>query len=129
MTSDWCAFITSACPLLIERVSWDEYALVLGGPDWSFTCTSPWRVVAGETMIAGWEEKGATATVGELVNLRVVRCESLVRLDAGDLRLVLSDGRALEVFVTATIDPWVFRLPEPPIIVPAPGAPGWFRVG
>jgi hypothetical protein len=40
--------------------------------------------------------------------------------------LVLSDGRALEVFTFRTIDPWVFRLATPPILVPFPTSPGWY---
>jgi hypothetical protein len=129
MTNDWCSIITSACPLPIGRVLWDEHALVLGGPGWSFACTAPWRVVAGETMIAGCEDRIAAGTVAELEGLRVVRCESLVRLASGDLRLVLSDGRALEVFVANHVDPWVFSLPGGPIFVPSPGDPGWFGAG
>lgn len=126
MTNDRGSTITSACPLPIDRVHWDEHALVLGGPEWSFACAAPWRVVDGETMIAGCEDRIAAATVAELEGLRVARCESLVRLASGDLRLVLSDGRALEVFVANQVDPWVFSLPTGLTFVPSPGDPGWF---
>lgn len=74
----------------------------------------------------GWEDKTIGAAVAELENLRVVRCESLIRPASGDLRLVLSDGRTLEVFTFGTIDPWVFTLPAPPILVSSPTAPGWY---
>jgi hypothetical protein len=129
MTNDWCSDINSACPLTIERVLWDGHSLVLSGPEWSFACTSPFRVIEGERMIAGWEDKRIGAAVAELESLRVVQCESLIRPASGDLRLVLSDGRALEVFTTSTIDPWVFRVPTPPIIIPSPTSPGWYGAG
>jgi hypothetical protein len=129
MTNAWCLAITSACPLVISRVLWDGNVLVLGGPDWSFTCTSGWRVAEGERMIAGWEDKSVDGVVAELENLPILRCESLVLPSSCDLRLVLPDGRALEVFATSILEPWVFRLPAGPIIVPSPGHPGWYGAG
>lgn len=127
MNEDWCSMVNSACPLPIRHVSWDDLALVLSGPEWAFTCTSPWRVVSGERLVAGWEDARAAATVAELESLQVVGCQVLTRLSAGDVRLVLSDGQALEVFVANSVDPWVLRLPDRPTIVPSPTDPGWFR--
>jgi len=92
---DWRLMIDSACPLPSRHALWDDLSLVLSGPEWGFTCTSPWRVVSDERMIAGWEDAGAAATIAGLDTLQVVGCETLVRLSSGDLRLVLANGHAL----------------------------------
>jgi|GEM_PF-2110955 len=120
MTDDWSSAVNAACPLAITGVLWEEHSLVLSGPEWSFGCTSPFRVVEGERMVSGWEDRGIGTAVAELEKLRVVRCESLIRPASGDLRLVLSDGRALEVFTFGTIDPWVFHPADAPDPRPLP---------
>ena len=127
MNDDWCLVVNASCPLPIESVFWDDPVLVLSGSNWSFTCTSSWRIVSGDRMVAGCEEVGAAEEALRAISgLQVLRCVSLVRPSSGDLRLVLSGEMAVEVFVATPVDPWVFRLPDGPTLVPSPGDPAWF---
>jgi hypothetical protein len=122
---DWPTFVTSQCPLKVRWAAWEDPTLVLRGDDWSFGCTSSWRLRLADTLVAGAEDSHASDAVDALKHLSVVRCES-DNAGVGDIRLVLSDGHVIEAFVATQLEPWVLRLPVPPIVVPAPSAPNWF---
>jgi hypothetical protein len=126
MTADWVSTINSHLPLRIKWLSWEDPTLVLRGADWNFTCTSAWRIVESERMIGGCEDDAASSVIERLRGGIIVKCESLTESLLGDLRLVVSDGVVLEVFVASTTDPWAFRLPEGPTVIPSPSAPNWF---
>jgi hypothetical protein len=126
MTNDWAALITAHCPLHVDWIAWEAPTLVFRGKNWSFSCTSTWRLVNVEHMIVGCED-GASEQMTELISRgRIIRCEALTSLIVGDVRLVFANGLALEVFVASAVDPWVFRLPDGPAIIPSPTDPQWY---
>ena len=122
---DWPAFVTSQCPLQVRWAAWESPTLVVRGDDWSFGCTSTWRLRLEGKLVAGAEDSHAADALDALKDLAVVRCESDNPV-LGDLRLIFSDGHLLEVFVATWAEPWVLRLPTPPTLVPAPSDPTWF---
>lgn len=126
MTGDWVSTINAQCPLRINWLSWEDPVLLLRGADWHFSSTSVWRLVDGERMLAGCEDDSASTKVEALRGTSIIRCETATRDLYGDLRLVSSNGLALEVFVASSVDPWAFRLPHGPTIIPSPGEPNWF---
>ena len=121
----WPEFVTAQCPLAIEAADWSDPVLVISGPQWSLSCTSAWRLVVAERLVAGGEDPSAVRQVEALAGRTVVRCEALTSPALGDLRLRLDDGRALEVFVATAVDPWVLQLPRGAILVPSPADPNW----
>jgi hypothetical protein len=121
---NWVSSLAAACPLRIERTSWEDPILVLGGADWNFACTSTWRIANGERMLVGCEDPEAAHEVASLSGRVIDLCINPSWLGSGDLRLVLDDGRMIEIFVASAIDPWAFRIPGL-TIVPSPTAPEW----
>lgn len=125
MTYDWISEINACCPLRITSASWQDPVLALAGHEWWFSCLSSWRIVDTDRMVVGCDDDDAGHAIDRLSNASVVRCESFSHPVLGDLRIIVTGGLALEVFVSSPTDPWVFHLPVPPTIVPAPGDPSW----
>lgn len=126
MTYGWIDLVNAQCPLRIDWATWEDPTLVLRGPRWSFACTSMWRVMATDHMIVGCEAGSAESVVAGLENRTIEHCSTPTGVLCGDLRLELDDGRRIEVFVASVLDPWVFRLPAGPTLVPSPTTSTWF---
>ena len=118
--------INRHCPLLINWAAWEDPTLVVRGDTWSFTTLSPWRLISEHRLVAGCEDANAGDVVHALRSQRIERAEPLTDGGLPDLRLILSGGQALEVFVAGHYEPWVFRVPEL-TIVPSPSDPDWFE--
>lgn len=125
MTTDWVLAANACFPLRVEWTAWEDPTLVLKGSGWSFASTSAWRLRDPDKLIAGCEDEGAGSALEALARSDIVKLEAFTTPTLGDVRLVFSNGRMLEVFVAGTIDPWVFRLPNALTIVPSPTDPEW----
>ena len=125
MSFDWVTFINAYCPLEVDWIAWEAPTLIIRGKGWSFTCTSTWRLVDAERMIIGCEDDTSAEMLDFASRSQIIRCEAMTSLVLGDLRIVFENGTALEVFVASAIDPWVFRLPDGPSIIPSPTDPRW----
>ena len=120
MSGTWVGFVNSQLPLPIERAEWEDPVLLVGGSNWSLQTTSTWRIVGRRSLVAGSEEEDSRGRVPELVDRPVIRCSRLTDSPCADLRLELTGGWLLEVFVATCQDAWVLRLPSPPTLVPGP---------
>lgn len=125
----WPEFISGQCPLRVSSASWNDPVLLVGGDDWSFQCTSPWRLTKGERLVGSFDELESDDRVARLVGRAVVRCRRLTNSFCADLELLFDDELALQVFVTSRLESWVLRLPEPPTLVPGPGLPDTIEPG
>lgn len=118
--------IAGRLPWRIDRADWIEPTLVLGGSDFTFSLTCPWRVVGVEDLVMSWLLDDIEDRVSDLVGHDIM----LVDLAAdphGDPRLGLSGGLVLEVFSDTDLDPWVLDSGQDIVIVgesdPATGMP------
>ena len=125
MSRSWTDFANAQCPLTVGWVAWEDPTLVIRGEAWSFTTTSAWRVRVGPRFIGGCEDPTADEAIASLRGAQLTRVES-ASSDGADVALVFEDGRRLEVFAANAVEPWVLRLPTPPILIPVPGDPRWF---
>jgi hypothetical protein len=118
---EWMAAADARCPLLIERADYDEPQLHLGGSDWSFSASVPWRVVRDYIVRIGASDNQARSFVRELLGQSVIGFRPLVSTPNFDVGFKLTTGDELQVLCTHTHENWVLRLPGMPTMpfVPA----------
>ena len=109
--------------LTIERATFEDPVLSLGGTGWSLNCVSAWRLIdRSGTLVVGWSDSRAPSVVAQLVGQRIVDLDRQGVLSEFDPALSLSGGDVLEVFADHPVDPWVLRLPDM-IFVGSPSEP------
>ncbi|MCA9504486.1 MAG: hypothetical protein KC616_15455 [Myxococcales bacterium] len=109
-------------PLLIDRAEYSDENLSIGGREWSFNSTSPWRILAGKRLHVGSYEDDSYAPAAKLVGRQIVRVEAQGSRGSMDPSFELDDGSVLEVFSCHFLEPWILRLPDEPIVVASPSA-------
>lgn len=103
-------------PLRIREVEWNDPVLTMGGPDWSLSTLSSWRVVMDGRLTYGWSQPDAGDRVWDLCGLSIVGIEAQSTSAPVDPTFHLSDGARFEVFSDNAVDPWVLRLSEVTIV-------------
>lgn len=124
----WFEFATAQCPLRVERAEWNDPVLLLGGAEWSLSASSSWRVVARGAVEYASDDREAAALVASLAGRVVLSFGAVSARVTSDAALELDDGRTMEVFATALIEPWVLKLPRPPVLLPSPSERGWGEI-
>ena len=123
MKIDWINWISSACPLKIERAEWYVPQLNIGGRNWYFTAATPWRIVGNEKLMLGCHDKEISEKLHVLVGLNIMGCTPMEVKPLLDPRFALSNGQFLELFSTSSLEPWLIKLPNHPLITAEPTAP------
>lgn len=54
-------------PLSIDRAEYADENLSIGGPEWSFNSTSPWRLRADSRLLVGSCEDDSYVSIAKLV--------------------------------------------------------------
>jgi hypothetical protein len=111
-------------PLAIERVSWRDEMLSIGGPEWSFTTSAAWRLVTGGVIrpTDDLDEAQVEAVVQSFLGLKIVEITTQSTTAPIDPTFVLSSGDRLEIFSTGGWEPWVWRVPNG-VFVASPSDP------
>ncbi len=117
---EWIEIANRVCPLQIERSKWQDPILSLGGNNWSFSATAPWRVVRGNTIIAGVYDDNASTFADAWLGERIVKFLVLPGSPQLDIAAILSNGDMLQIFCTSTHENWVLRVPGEPTMVFVP---------
>lgn len=125
MSETFLSGIRAALPLRVQRASWTEPTLLLGGPDWHLSATCAWRVSEGGVFSFGWESDDAAARVERLVGAEMAAADEQSRWLPADPALGFSDGRRLELFSAHFLEPWVLRLPAMTWVA-SPSDPAWY---
>lgn len=99
-------------PLAFEAVDWDGNTLNLSGADWSFSTESAWRVTSDGKIVAGCWDADSRQVIEQLIGQLIVSIEAIPTKVSGDLALIFSGGRKVEIFATFASDAWVFRIPN-----------------
>jgi hypothetical protein len=107
-------------PLSINRAEYSDENLSIGGPEWSFNSTSPWRLLADNRLVVGSYDENSYASVANLAGRQIVGAEAQGVRGSMDPSFELDDGAVLEVFSCHFLEPWVLRLPQEPIVVASP---------
>lgn len=102
---------------VVERVLWTDTSLVLLGPGWRVTTTSPWRITLNGVLVVGAEDTNSEA---EASSLSGARLQSVLSSSDLDPQLRFTDGRVLEIFSACTVEPWVVDVSGYPVIVGSP---------
>ena len=117
---DFPSRIQRYLPLAIERAEFSNENLSLGDPTWSFTSTSPWRLVSADRLVAGAYSDNSYVEIARLPGRRIVRVAFQRRSSSLDPSFEVDNGMILEVFSCHPLEPWVLRLPEGPVLVASP---------
>ena len=102
--------VRAALPVDISFVSWDETTFVISGEKWSFNTSSAWRLIAGNSVILGCWDVDAKEIERKLMAQKITTIDYQSTRLCIDPVFGLSDGKAIEIFSTDTIAPWVLNL-------------------
>lgn len=120
MIHSMVATISSRLPLTVQRASWADPILTLGGSDWSFSSISSWRIgiAGGNVSKACADSSGVEDAVTKLVGQNVVQVKPQSEEVPIDPVFVFTDGTILEVFSTDTYEPWTLRVGDHIFVAP-----------
>jgi hypothetical protein len=112
MIEDIGAWVRDAASGPIAEATFDGFNLSLGGGNWGFGSTSPWRIVEGGDLVAGCgDPEAASEALKSIIGTSLVDVSAQSPSMRGDPVLVLSSGQQIEVFSDTQIDPWTFVIP------------------
>jgi hypothetical protein len=118
--SEWMSAANSSCPLDITRSEWSDPVFHIGGTEWSFSTTSPWRIVKGGTVLRGVYDENAGELMPSILGSRVVRFAALPGSPLLDISISLDSGDEIQVFCATTHENWVLRLSGKPTMAFVP---------
>lgn len=108
--------ISGLFPLEINNFHWEQESLTLVGSGWSFSTSSPWRVVDAQGFLFGSESSPSNQELSSLTKIYITEAKPTGHVNL-DIKFILSNGNVFECFSATSFEPWVFNLPNGIIIV------------
>lgn len=107
-------------PLAIEKFSWNDPNLLLGGAGWHISITTGWRIVSADRLLLGSDHATLPSLQTLISNSAIVECEVQSQHCGLDPALVLDNGYILEIFSSSYLEPWVMQIFETGTFVSSP---------